>query len=131
SARLSVIGRPARAAGRLAARLGAGLVPGASTNLIEGISGPLDDVERISADDRGGTLLGHHVLDPVGPVGGDVADLATPAGPRFFELVEKAAQGRFGLARGGPHQTPRAVIDHHGQVLMALLITDLVDADPA
>jgi hypothetical protein len=34
------------------------------------------------------------------------------------------------MARGGPHQPPGVVVDHHRQVSVALLVGHLIDADP-
>jgi hypothetical protein len=34
------------------------------------------------------------------------------------------------MARGGPHQPARVLVDDHGEVLVAALVGDLVDTDP-
>ena len=44
--------------------------------------------------------------------------------------LEESGQGGLVLAGGGPHQPAGVVVDHHGQVLVAALVGDLVDPDP-
>jgi hypothetical protein len=46
------------------------------------------------------------------------------------EDVEEPGDGRGVAARLRPDQVPRIVVDHHGQVLLALAVADLVDPDP-
>jgi hypothetical protein len=66
-----------------------GLVPDCSADLVEGVGGPLDNVERISALDRLRATLVEHVDDPGAAVPADPAQAlaALPA-----EGVEEAVQ---------------------------------------
>jgi hypothetical protein len=52
------------------------------------------------------------------------------AGAIVAEGVEEALQGLLVTAGRGPHQPASVVIDHHREVAMALLVGDLVHADP-
>jgi hypothetical protein len=47
------------------------------------------------------------------------------------EGVEEALQGVLVAAWRGPHQPPQVMVDDHRQVAVALLVADLVHADPA
>jgi hypothetical protein len=85
-------------------------------------------VERVRAAGRVGAAFGDHVGDPVRRVGRHQLDLGAALGA---ELVEKPAQRVRVAARGGPHQPPLIVIDHHGQVVVVFLVADLIDPDPA
>jgi hypothetical protein len=105
----------------------AGLVPGFPADLVEGLGGPLDHVERIGALHRGRAAFGHHLGDPVGLIGENVADQHATFGT---ELVEEAAQRGPVPARRGPHQPPRIVINDDGDEPMPALVGNLVDPDP-
>lgn len=69
-----------------------------------GQPGQLHCGKRVDTHDRIRAFLGDHILDPASPVGGDMGDLATPAVPRFFELIKERPQRVFGLCRGGIDQ---------------------------
>jgi hypothetical protein len=84
-------------------------------------------VEGVQAEPRLGAALGHHARDPLGRVGADQPDLLAA---RLAEGVEEAAECPCVMARGGPHQPARVVVDHHRQVPVAFLVRHLVDADP-
>jgi hypothetical protein len=99
-----------------------------TTDLVESVGGPLDDVERVGAQDRVRAPFGDDLGDPVGLIGRHMGDCGAAVRP---ELVEEDAQGGTIPARRGPHQPAGAVIDHHGEVVTAPLVGDLVDADPA
>ena len=73
--------------------------------------------------------LGHHVADPVRGVGRHMGDLG--AARLDAQGVEERAHGGAVTTRRGPHQPAAVVVDHHGQVLVAALVGDLIDADPA
>lgn len=53
----------------------AGVGPRLATHGIQCLSGPTDDVKRVSASDRVGAPIGDHVSDPFGPVRADMGDL--------------------------------------------------------
>ena len=116
------------AAGTALGGRSAGLVPGSSADLVEGVGGPPDDVEGVGAADRVGAVVGDHSADPVRTVGGDVGDLAAPL---LTEGVEEALEGGLVPAGGGPDQPTGVVVDDHGQVAVAALVGDLIDPDPA
>lgn len=46
------------------------------------------------------------------------------------ELVEEPEHRRAIPARGRPHEPAAVVVDHHGEVALALAVADLVDPDP-
>ena len=85
-------------------------------------------VERVGAQDGGGTAGRDHPGDPGGRVGADQPDLLATLGTK---RVEEAAQRRRVVAGRGPHQPAGVVVDHHRQVPVAPLVGDLVDPDPA
>ena len=130
-------GRPGRGVGRRPARstfrLGlpgqsAGVVPGLTAHLVQGVGGPPHHVERISTAHRVRAVLGHDLRDELGPVGGHMRDQGAPLRP---QTIEKRLQGGHVTAGGGPHQAAAVVIDDHREVAVPTLITDLVDPEPA
>lgn len=50
--------------------------------------------------------------------------------PRGSEFIEEPAQGLAVTALAGPHQPAGGVVDHAGQIAVALAVGDLIDADP-
>src|SRR3954452_10999649 len=97
---------------RAAAWSAAGGVPGLAADVVEGLGGPLDDVEGVGAADRVRTPVGDHGADPVRAVGTDVGDLGAALLP---EGVEEPVEGGLLLSVSGPHQLPGVVVDHHRQ----------------
>ena len=90
----------------------AGVVPGLTTDLVESVGGPLDDVERVGALDRVRAPFGDDLGDPVGLISRHLSECGAAVWP---ELVEEAAQGGAIPARRGPHQPAGVVIDHDGE----------------
>ena len=84
-------------------------------------------VEWVGAQDGGGTAGRDHPGDPGGRVGADQPDLLASLRTK---RVKEAAQRRRVVAGRGPHQPASVVVDHHGEVAVALLVGDLVDPDP-
>ena len=66
-------------------------------------------------------------LYPLRPVGRDDLD-----GPPLLpgELVEEEVEHVPAVPLMRPYQAPAVVVDHHRDVLVALLVAGLVDADP-
>lgn len=105
----------------------AGGVPGLAAHVVERVGGPLGHVERVHAAHRVVAAGGHDITDPVGRVGADQANLGAALGS---QLVEERLDRRLAATGLDPHQPARVVIDDHGQVVVALQMRDLVDADP-
>jgi hypothetical protein len=99
----------------------------AAADLVEGLGGPADHVERVEADDRLGGLVTDRSVDPLGPVGGDVGDLGGPLGAQSVE--ERFDRGNVTAGRS-PDQPSGVVIGHRCQITMSLAMRDLVDPDP-
>jgi len=85
-------------------------------------------VEGIGHPDRVGAPSSHDGLDEVSSIGTDMGDLRAAV---FAEKVEELTNGGAGASRRGPDQPAGVVVDDDHQVLVALLVADLVDPDPA
>jgi hypothetical protein len=72
--------------------------------------------------------FGYDLGDPVGLIGGHVGDQGAAVGS---EQVEELPQRRPVSARCCPQQSAGVVVDHDGDVAVAALVGDLVDADAA
>ena len=66
----------------------------------------------------------------LGAVGGDVGDLGAAALTGGPSASKNVREGGLVPAWRGPHQPAGVVVDHHGQVLVAALVGDLIDPDP-
>ena len=121
-----VVRRPAHGPGLVQACLPAGLGPGRATDFIEGIGGPLDDMERVGTTHRAWASLGDDG-DPCGAVRGNMGD---PRGSLWSEGIEERSQGGLVLARGRPDQPARIVVHDDGQKLVSALVGNLIDTDP-
>jgi len=74
------------------------------------------------------TASGDHERDPFGRIGADQGDLRATLGT---QAVEELLQ-RLPIPAGvGPQQDTGVVVNDHSEVLVAALVTDLVDPDPA
>jgi hypothetical protein len=85
-------------------------------------------VEGIRAAHRLRGSVGDHDADPLGCVGRHVRQLPGTPGA---EGVEEGVHGLLVPAGRGPDQASGVVVDHDGEVLVAPLVADLIDADPA
>jgi hypothetical protein len=86
------------------------------------------DVERVEAQLGVLAAGADNVLDPLGRIGADQADLGAAV---LAETVEELLQCLLVTSGVRPQQHAGVVVDHHGQVLVAALVADLVDPDPA
>src|SRR5680860_951486 len=77
---------------------------------------------------RVGAGLGDDRVDKVSPISRNMGDLRTPV---LTEKVEELPHRGAGAPRCGPHQPPCVVVHDHHQILVALLVADLIDPDPA
>ena len=102
--------------------------PVAATDFVEGLRGPLDDVERIHADlgPRAPDL--HNPLYPGGRISRDELDGLYSA---LTKEIEEAVEDLLVGPRCRPDQSSCVVVDHHRDVPLALAMADLVDADAA
>ena len=105
-----------------------GLPPRAGPQLVEGAGRPRDGVEGVDGELGAGGPLRDDVGDPARAAGGD--DLDAGALP-LRERVEEGVELALAVPGAGPHDPSAVVVDHHGQVLAALLVAGLVDADRA
>jgi hypothetical protein len=106
----------------------AGGVPGVAPDLVHGVAGPGDDVERIGAPDRDRAVRGDLVDDPLRRIGRDVSDRRAAG---FAQRGEERLDGLAVPTRRRPDQPADVVVDHDRDVTMALLVADLIDPDPA
>ena len=102
-------------------------VPCLTADLVEGLGGPLHDVEGVGAPHRVAAAAGDHGADPVRAVGTDVGDQVAAL---LTEGIEEPLQSGLLPAGCGPHQPAGIVVDHHGQVPLPALVGDLIDPDP-
>jgi hypothetical protein len=84
-------------------------------------------VERISAANSVGGFLRDNTGDPGRAIRGNMRDQCAAFGA---ESVEERGQGGLVLARCRPDETAGIVVDDAGQILVAALVTDLVNPDP-
>lgn len=84
-------------------------------------------MEGVRGELGAGGPLRDHVGDPARAVGGDLAAGAPP----LREQVEEGVELALAVPGAGPHDPSAVVVDHHGQVLAALVAAGLVDADRA
>ena len=114
----------------LALRAGqrASVVPRLAAHLIERVGRPLHDMERVGDPDRFRASGRDDGVDEVSPICRDMGDLGTPL---LTEEVEELTHRGAVASRRSPHQAPMVVVNHDHQVLVALLVADLVDPDPA
>ena len=105
----------------------AGLVPHLAADLVERVGGKLDHVERVDAALGVRAALGNRAGDPGGHVARHQFHLFAAL---FPELVEEPEHRRAIAASACPHQPAGVVVDHDGQVAVALAVRDLVDPDP-
>ena len=82
-------------------------------------------MERVEAHDGLGRPFGDDIGDPRGAVRGDELELTGPVAERVEELPD----GILRASLGGPDHPASDVVAHHGQVLVAFLVLDLVDRD--
>ena len=120
-------GPPRRAVGDGLAG-GLGLAGDPAADLVDGLAGPLLDVEGVHADQGLRGPFGDHIVDPGRAVAGHVGQ---QRGPGRAERVEERRDGGLVAALLGPHHPAGVVIDHNHEVLMALLVRLVVDPDPA
>ena len=102
----------------------AGGVPGVAADLIQGVAGPGDDVERVGAPDRVRAVQGDLIGDPLCRVSPDVSDRCATA---LTQGGEEAVEGLAVPSRGGPDQAAGVVVDHDRDVAVALVVADLND----
>ncbi len=93
----------------------ASLVPDRSPDLVQGVSGPAHHVIRVSALDRVGAALRHHVDDPTAAIATHPAELAAAL---LAQSVEELVQGGLVAPLGRPHQPPAVVIDDHRDIAL-------------
>ncbi len=103
-------------------------VPDLPADLIEGVGGPLHDVEGVHAANRLRAAQCDHVGDPVPGIGGVVGD---QLGAVLAEFHEEAVKGLLIAAFGHPDQPPAVMVNDHDQVLLPAPERHLVDPDPA
>jgi hypothetical protein len=101
-------------------------VPGLAADLVQRIGRPPHDVKGVQAQHDCRAAAGDRVGDPGGRIRAHMGELAGAIGS---EGIKEAFQGLLIVAGRGPHQPAGVVVDHHGQVAMALAVGDLVDAD--
>ena len=112
---------------RAASGLAAGLVPDLAADLVQRVGGGLDDVKRVQADVAFGQRSADRPGDPVGVVAGHQLDLlAALFAQQIQELLDRLAVP----AGVRPHQPAGVVVDHDGEVSLALADRDLIDPDP-
>ena len=109
-------------------RASPGIVPDAAADLVEGVSGPFHYGERIGHPHRTRAPGGDDGVDEVSSICAHVGDLGAAL---LTEEVKEGVHGCTASARRRPHQSAGVVIDHNHQVLVAPLVGDLVDPDPA
>jgi hypothetical protein len=97
-----------------------------ATDLVEGLGGPLDYVERVGALHRCRATLSDDLGDPVGLIGRDVGNQRAPLGA---EQLEERSQRRPVPTGRGPQQPARIVIDDDSEVTVPALVGDLIDSD--
>src|SRR5487761_1827990 len=104
-----------------------GRVPDLATDLVEGLAGPLADVEGVQAE--GGVLaaFADHDPDPLSGVGTHQSDGPATVLP---QLVEEHGERLLVPADRCPDQPVAVVVDDHDQVAVAAFVADLVDPDP-
>ena len=83
----------------------AGGVPGVAPDLIQCVTGPSDDVERISAPDRVRAVRGDLLGDPLRGIGRDVSDYGAAG---FAQGGTERAQGLAVPSGSGPDQQGEA-----------------------
>lgn len=79
--------------------LSAGRVPGLAGDVVEGLGGPLDEMEGIHALGRLRTSLGDYLHDPLRSVGEDVVDLCTTFGAGLAEEGDRRLAVPIGCGR--------------------------------
>lgn len=84
--------------GRLGAGKLAGLVPRLASHVVECLSGPLNNVERISNPNRVRACLSNDISDEVRPIRGDMCDQRAMISPRASKNCRNVALLRPGAA---------------------------------